>query len=261
MDRLLKLKDRIVARVFKFLTLNFIFPLVYKKAAKKPVDPNKVVFIELRLPSLSNSFKVIYDELVSKYDFTVHTHFFLNVAFRRNVYMRRATDMLRDIATAKYVFMNEGSNCIGSIDVRPETKITQLWHGCGAFKKFGLSTADLIFGASRKEQLKHPFNRNYSLVTISSPEVAWAYEEAMNLSEHKEVIQATGSSRTDVFYDDEFIKNAYETLYEIVPQAKGKKVILYAPTFRGRVARAKTSNMFNIEMFYEKFMKMIHICL
>ena len=253
MDRLLKLKDRIVARVFKFLTLNFIFPLVYKKAAKKPVDPNKVVFIELRLPSLSNSFKVIYDELVSKYDFTVHTHFLRNAAFRRNVYMRRATDMLRDIATAKYVFMNEGSNCIGSIDVRPETKITQLWHGCGAFKKFGLSTADLIFGASRKEQLKHPFNRNYSLVTISSPEVAWAYEEAMNLSEHKEVIQATGSSRTDVFYDDEFIKNAYETLYEIVPQAKGKKVILYAPTFRGRVARAKTSNMFNIEMFYEKF--------
>ncbi len=253
MDRLLKAKDRFVAKVFNFLTLNFIFPLVYKKAARKPVDPNKVVFVELRLPAISNSFKVIFDELVSKYDFTVHAHFLRNAAFRKNVYMRRAIDMLKDIATAKYVFMNEGSNCIGSIDVRPETKITQLWHGCGAFKKFGLSTADLIFGANRKEQLKHPFNKNYSLVTISSPEVAWAYEEAMNLSEHKEVIQATGSSRTDVFYDNEFIKNAYETLYDIVPQAKGKKVILYAPTFRGRVARAQTSKMFNIEMFYEKF--------
>ena len=253
MDKLLKLKDRIVAKVFNFLTLNFIFPLVYKRAAKKDVDPNKVVFVELRLPALSNSFKVIFDELVSKYDFTVHAHFLRNSAFRRNVYMRRAIDMLKDIATAKYVFMNEGSNCIGSIDARKETKIIQLWHGCGAFKKFGLSTADLIFGANRKEQLKHPFNKNYSLVTISSPEVAWAYEEAMNLSEHKEVIQATGSSRTDVFYDEKFIENAYETLYDIVPQAKGKKIILYAPTFRGRVARAKTSRMFNIEMFYEKF--------
>lgn len=251
MDKLLILKDRIVAKIFRILTLNFIFPYTYKKASKKPVDPNKVVFIELRMSKLSNSFKVIFDELVSKYDYDVHTHFLLIGSGRKYQYLTRCIDMLKDIATAKYVFMNEGSNCIGSIDLRPETKLTQLWHGCGAFKKFGLSTADLIFGETRKQQLAHPFNKNYSLVTISSPEVAWAYEEAMNLSEHKEVIQATGCSRTDVFYDKEFIKNAYETLYDVVPEAKGKKVILYAPTFRGRVAKATTSKMLNIKMFYD----------
>lgn len=253
MDRLLKLKDRIIAKVFKILTLDIIFPFVYKRAAKKPVDPNKVVFVEVRLPAVTNSFKVLFDELVSKYDYTVHTHFLRNNAERRNIYFRRCTDMLRDIATAKYVFMNEASNCVGSVKLRPETKITQLWHGCGAFKKFGLSTADLIFGDNRKEQLKHPYYENYSLVTVSSPEVAWAYEEAMNLSGRKEIIKATGSSRTDVFYDKDFIKSAFETLYDVVPQAKGKKVILYAPTFRGRVAKAQTSKMFNIEMFYENF--------
>lgn len=251
MDKLLILKDRIVAKIFRILTLNFIFPYTYKKAAKKPVDPNKIVFIELRMSKLSNSFKVIFDELVSKYDYDVHTHFLLSGTGRKYQYLTRCIDMLRDIATAKYVFMNEGSNCIGSIDLRKETKLTQLWHGCGAFKKFGLSTADLIFGESRKQQLAHPFNKNYSLVTISSPEVSWAYEEAMNLSEHKEVIQATGSSRTDVFYDEKFIKNAYETLYDIVPEARGKKIILYAPTFRGRVAKATTSRMFNLKMFYD----------
>ena len=251
MNRLLKLKDRIVAKVFKILTLDFIFPHVYKKAAKKPVDPNKIVFIEVRLPNVSNSFKVIFDELVSKYDYTVHTHFLRNNVERKHIYLKRCIDMLKDIATAKYVFMNEASNCVGSVKLRPETKITQLWHGCGAFKKFGLSTADLIFGDSRKEQLKHPYYKTYSLVTVSSPEVAWAYEEAMNLSDRKEIIKATGSSRTDVFYDKEFIKNAYETLYDIVPQAKGKKIILYAPTFRGRVANAKTSRMLNLKMFYD----------
>lgn len=251
MDQLLKLKDRIVAKVFRILTLNIIFPLVYKIAAKKSVDNNKVVFIELRMAHLSNSFKVIFDELVSKYNFDVHTHFLLNGSGRKYQYLIRCIDMLKDIATAKYVFLNEGSNCIGSINLRKETKIAQLWHGCGAFKKFGLSTADLIFGETRKQQLRHPFNKNYSLVTISSPEVAWAYEEAMNLSDQKEIIQATGCSRTDVFYDDDFIKSAYETLYDVVPEAKGKKIILYAPTFRGRVAKATTSKMFNIKMFYD----------
>lgn len=252
MDKLLKLKDRIVAKLFKILTLNIIFPLVYKIAARKPVDENKIIFIEIRLPAVSNSFKVIFDELVSKYDFTVHTHFLRNGSGRRNLYLKRCIDMLKDMATAKYVFMNEASNCTSSVELRPETKITQLWHGCGAFKKFGLSTADLIFGDNRKEQLKHPYNRNYSLVTVSSPEVAWAYEEAMDLSDRKEIIKATGSSRTDVFYDEKFIKNAFNTLYDVVPEAKGKKVILYAPTFRGRVASAKTSFMLNLKMFYEE---------
>ena len=252
MDKLLKLKDRIVAKVFRILTLNIIFPLVYKLAARKPVDDNKVVFIELRMEKISNSFKVIFDELVSKYNFEIHTHFLLNGSGRKYMYLSRCVDMLKDIATAKYVFLNEGSNCIGSIDLRPETKIAQLWHGCGAFKKFGLSTADLIFGESRKQQLKHPFNKNYSLVTISSPEVDWAYKEAMNIQEDG-IVQATGCSRTDVFYDDKFIESAYQTLYEIVPEAKGKKVILYAPTFRGRVAKATTSRMLDVKMFYENF--------
>lgn len=34
-----------------------------------------------------------------------------------------------------------------------------------------------------------------------------------------------------------------------MPQAKGKKVILYAPTFRGRVAKAKTPNQLDIAAF------------
>ena len=78
MHKLFKLKDRIIAKVFRILTLNVIFPRTYKKAAKKPVDPNKIVFVEIRLPAVSNSLKVIYDKLVSEYDFDVHLHFLLD---------------------------------------------------------------------------------------------------------------------------------------------------------------------------------------
>ncbi|MBQ7129054.1 MAG: CDP-glycerol glycerophosphotransferase family protein, partial [Clostridia bacterium] len=42
-------------------------------------------------------------------------------------------------------------------------------------------------------------------------------------------------------------------LYKVVPQAKGKKVILYAPTFRGRVASARTPNQLNLGMFEDHF--------
>lgn len=245
-----KLKNIIVKKtnpLYKFYTFKLLYPAVYRRAAKKPVDENKVVFIELRLPTLTNSFKLMYDTLYTNYDFDIHCHFLRNTYVKRKQYRKNCVKMLKDIATAKYVFFDEATNVTAHVKFRPETVITQLWHGCGAFKKFGYSTADAIFGASRKEMDRYPFNRGYTNVTVSSPEVIWAYEEAMNYSHESGVVKALGSSRTDIFYDSEFIEKAHETLYSLMPQAKGKKVILYAPTFRGRVAKAKTPNVLSPE--------------
>ena len=256
-EKLTKAINRYIKRAgnkrFTNKLLDKRIPRTYKAAAKEPVDEKKIVFVEIRHPMVTNSFEVMFDELVNNYDYNIHTHFLLNSNTVRADYAKRVLNAVEDIATAKYVFLNEGSNAISAIPIRPETKVIQLWHGCGAFKRFGFSTADLIFGASRKEQLKHPFNKNYDLVTVSSPEVVWAYKEAMNMPEESEIVQPIGSSRTDIFFKDEYKEAAYDNVYSLIPQAKGKKIILYAPTFRGRVARAKTPERLNIEMFYEEF--------
>ena len=233
--------------LYKYYVFKRLYPRVYRKAAKAPVDENKVVFIEIRLPKLTNSFKLMYDTLYTNYDFDIHCHFLRNTYVTRKQYRENCKAMLADIATAKYVFFDEATNVTSHVQFRPETVITQLWHGCGAFKKFGYSTADAIFGATREEMDKYPFNRGYTNVTVSSPEVIWAYEEAMNYSRESGVVKALGSSRTDIFYDREVIDNAYNTLYGLMPKAKGKKVILYAPTFRGRVAKATTPHVLNPE--------------
>ena len=234
--------------LYRYYVLKLLYPRIYKKYSKLPVDEKKVVFVEIRLPNLTNSYKVLYDELYQNYDFDLHCHFLRNTYVNRTQYRRRCKAFIKDIATAKYVFMDEATNIMGNFKMREETVVTQRWHGCGAFKKFGYSTADAIFGATREEMDKYPFNRNYTNVTVSSPEVIWAYEEAMNYTHESGVVKALGSSRTDVFYDEDFIKASYDALYEVMPQAKGKKVILYAPTFRGRVAKATTPRILNIEL-------------
>lgn len=244
-----KFYKKVKARFFKFFTLRIVFPRAYYKNAKKPVDPNKIVFIEVRLKGVTNSFKLLYDKLITEYDYDIHTHFLRSTFVPRREYFTRCRDMMADIATAKYVFVNEASNVVSCVKVRPETIVTQTWHGCGAFKKFGFSTAELIFGETRKEMLRFPFYKNFTYLTISSPEVAWVYEEAMNLHETPEVIKPIGISRTDVFYDKKFIGDSFKKLYAYMPSAEGKKVILYAPTFRGRVANGKSPAMFNVEMF------------
>lgn len=250
-----KLLRRIVGRIRKFYLFKILYPSTYKKYAGQPIKEDKVVFIEIRQPAISNSFKVLYDDLKKNYRFDIHEHYLRTSFVSRSEHVTRCKEMIQDIADAKYVFLNEASNVVSSVPMRKETIQTQLWHGCGAFKKFGMSTAELIFGDSKKEMLKYPFNRHYTHVTVSSPEVIWAYEEAMNIKPEEGIVKAVGSSRTDVFFDKDYINRAYEHLHELIPQSREKKVILYAPTFRGRVAKAASPDCFDVAQFAKAFSK------
>ncbi|MGH4038716.1 MAG: CDP-glycerol glycerophosphotransferase family protein [Sphaerochaeta sp.] len=238
-------------KVIKFVFYKIVYPYIYKKNARNPIIDNKVIFIEPRLIKMTNSLEILFDELVENYDFNIHTHYLRNNFCRQHEYIKRSMELVADMATAKYIFLCEANDVVSSVKMRKNTSAVQLWHGCGAFKKFGFSTVKLIFGGSKKQLDKYPFYKNLSLVTVSSPEVVWAYEEAMRIPKEKDIVKPIGVSRTDVFYDKVFIKNSYNHLYKLFPAAKGKKVILYAPTFRGRVANGKLDDVFDMELFRE----------
>lgn len=230
-----------------------VLPEAYISQVDKPLQENKVILIEPRYAKLSNSFQVLYQELTENYQFDVHVHLLRDTFVPKEEYLKNCEEMLKDAATAKYIFLTEASRVVSCVPLREETVVTQLWHGCGAFKKFGLSTAELIFGPNRESLQRHPFHKHYALVTVSSPEVIWAYAEAMGLEDQKELIQPLGVSRTDVFFHKERKQVAREKLERLMPAAKGKKVILYAPTFRGRVARAQSSDRLDVEAFQKAF--------
>lgn len=235
----------------RYYALRIMYPHIYKKNAVRPINENKIVFIEARMPEITDSFRYMYDELSKNYNYDINVHFLRAGFVKRKEYERLCRAMTEDIADAKYVFLNDASNVISCLPMRRETIVTQLWHACGAFKKFGMSTADLIFGDDRKTLEKYPYHKNYTYVTVSSPEVIWAYEEAMSYADKKGVVVPTGTSRTDYYFDKTVIDKSYKNLYRIFPQAKDKKIILYAPTFRGRVAKAKTPDKLDIQMFHD----------
>lgn len=234
----------------KYILYKIIYPSIYKFYCNKKINKCKVVFIEPNLNYMSDSLKILYDNMIvsSKYEVQFQTLRQHNDTFYKKIIL--SFEVLKNISDAKVIFIDEACLLLSSCDLRKETKLINVWHGCGAFKKFGWSTADLIFGASREEQLKYPPHRNYAFVTVSAPEVVKHFAEAMRLENEINKILPIGVSRTDVFFDKDFIKKAYEKVYDTVPQAKDKKILLYAPTFRGRVANAKTSNALNIELLY-----------
>ena len=226
------------------------FPKIYSSYCNEPVQENKVLFLEMRFTKLSNSFELIYKALEESGEYDLNCAYVQFNFIRGREYTKRVNEMLKELATAKYVFVDDASLILSSIPLRKETVAINLWHACGAFKKFGRSTAELKFGSSAATLDKYPNYGNLTHVTVSSPEVIWAYEEAMHLP--KGIVKATGVSRTDQFYDKKFVESRKQKLYEIMPEAKDKKVILYAPTFRGHVATAKSPNRIDFERFFQE---------
>ena len=188
----------------KTIILHIVYPFTYKFfTLTKKLNKNKVVFIETRFDKITDSFQLVYKRM-KKEGYEIHEEYLLSLQQGSWAYMSRCLCMLKDISDAHYIFLNDVCNITSCIPLRKESKIFQLWHACGAFKKFGMSTSDLIFGDSRKNQEKFPYYRNQTYVTVSSPEISWAYEEAMDLKGTDTQIVATGISRTDVFYDKDF---------------------------------------------------------
>ena len=250
MSVLKKFKKKFISklrRIRKHYRYKVYFPKVYSSYCTEPVQENKVLFLEMRFTKLSNSFELIYKALEESGEYDLKCSYVQFNFIRGREFTQRVNEMLKELATAKYVFVDDASLILSSIPLRKETVAINLWHACGAFKKFGRSTAELKFGSSAATLDKYPNYGNLTHVTVSSPEVIWAYEEAMHLP--KGIVKATGVSRTDQFYDKEFVESRKQKLYEIMPEAKDKKVILYAPTFQGHVATASSPDRIDFERF------------
>ena len=230
---------RIVRNAAKDFGLGWRVPRAYRQAAKQPIDFRKVLFLESSLEALPESFKALFARFEADPRFDA---VFVSLGKHRvdaNTYLRNCEAFAREAATACVIFLNDASDVVSCLPLRHETYVIQLWHACGAFKRFGMSTADSDYGLSREDIERHPFYENLSLVTVSSPEVEWAYVEAMHLESREDIVQPLGVSRTDVFFDEEFHEQAFRHLFDEVPEAMGKRIVLYSPTYRGDMSCAR----------------------
>lgn len=246
-----KYYNKAASRIYKFATLKVIYPFLYNWYKKKPVDEKKVLLIEVRSLSLTDSYAVLDRELKARGDLNISYQFLGETIVGVFGCLKRGLACVKELATAKAAFVTDACQITSCVNLKEETRLIQIWHACGAFKKFGFSTALLKFGDSEKRMLKYPYYKNISYITVSSPEIVWAYEQAMNSKTFKSKVVPVGVSRTDLFFEKDFIDSAKERVYEAFPNARNKKVILYAPTFRGKVRSAKTG-IVDIDQFYQE---------
>lgn len=158
--------------------------------------------------------------------------------------LRRAAKMA---AGAKVIILEDFYPQIHAIELRKETRLLQLWHACGAFKMFGLSDIGKVNNL-RQDTKNH---RNYSAAFVSGKHMVPFYSEAFGISPDK--VLPLGVPRTDIFFDEDYKRQIHEKLFTKYPVLCGKKVVLFAPTFRGSGNKRAyyPAERFSVEEFLE----------
>ena len=155
---------------------------------------------------------------------------------------------IRDFASSKYVFLVDNFFPLAFMNVEG-MKWVQLWHGTGLFKKFGY---DLLNDEDKK--IMEMFAPKIDLVSVSSENVVDTY--ARNFYVDKSKVKPFGVPRND-FYDekhlsDDYLSDLRESFEKDYPQLKGKKLVLYAPTFREDPKNNAVFDYFDIEKFLDE---------
>lgn len=131
------------------------------------------------------------------------------------------------IAKSRVVVVDDYTPILNDIWALKHCKLIQLWHACGAFKTFGFSRIGKDGGPNQTNRN----HRNYDYAMVSSSEIRRFYAEGFGIDEKN--VLPLGVPRTDDFFRQEYQEQIREKLYETYPVIKGKKVVMFAPTFRG----------------------------
>ena len=223
------------------LILNIILGFLNIFVKRFKIKENQVAFVSLESKYLDSDMKLIYDVLkqdqqlnlkkvVIEYD---------QQGIKQNfLYMLNCIQQLFVINTSKVVIIRD-NNYVVSTFKREGVNVIQVWHACGAIKKFGNALA-------RKYPIK-----NYDYVIANSSYWKKPYSEAFSVKEENVVV--TGMPRVDCLFDDNYLKVSKNKLLAKYPMLKNKKIILYAPTFRGNIYQGFSMLPFDGEKLINSF--------
>ena len=141
------------------------------------------------------------------------------------------------LATARIFVVDDWFFPMDVIEPRSGTVRVQTWHAAGAFKKVGYSVLDKSFGADETMVSLVDIHSNYDVCVMPSGIATRHYMDAFRLPIERFTTEV-GYPRTDLFFDAEHSARATAAIRARYALPAARKVLLYAPTFRGDTVNA-----------------------
>jgi len=225
---------KFIRRLIRFTIWRVMCPVIYRLGCIRPINQNLIFFVHDLDTELGDNFLPLVRLLETKgYRCAFHGKI-KGQGNRLNQYFK-LLHFAWQYPRARAAFLMEVSQRLDACRPRRGTDVVQLWHACGAFKQWGYSTIDRKWGSTARTYRWFPANRFYSYTSVSSPEVIPHYAQAFNCD--PATIHPWGVPRTDFYFQPGIVEQSRRHVLESMPDIGNRKIVLYAPTFRGNSIR------------------------
>lgn len=222
----------------EYLLASTLLRIVGAIAGRLPMHPERVVLATARVATLEGNLAAIHAAIRARHPdrevvLLLEPYSYGFVGKLR--YLVRLVRGMVHLRTAGLFIVDNAYLPIHVAPHRPSTTVVQVWHAVGALKRFGLDATTPPADPERRF-----LHRYYDDVvcTAERSRAPWAAAFGVPL----ERVLPLGTPRIDVFADRAGIDATRERVLARHPGLRGRRVVLYAPTFRGRGAAKHASD-------------------
>lgn len=209
-------KKNIIRSIYRF------FRLFGKKNSKKTI-----LFMSEQNGTIASNLKAVNDRMIERG---------LDKEYRLLYSARSASldghgilswiEVVKKLALSGTIIIDDHAPILDWLKIADDTKIIQLWHAGAGFKSSGYSR----WGCSGAPG-PVSCHRQYAYGIAGSKNIAHFFSEVWGIND--EQVLPTGMPRMDEFLREDYRNERTAELYDKYPMLKGKKVMLFAPTYRG----------------------------
>lgn len=191
-----------------------------------PPRGNRILFASEMRSDMEGNLARVHERMIER---GLDSRYKFRYSFRvpRIATMQTTLRTIYLLATSDIVLIDDYFGLLETLELSPETRIIQLWHAGSGFKAVGYSR----FGTYGSPGLRNA-HRKYTYAITGSKRLVPVYAEAFGIEES--AVVATGLPRVDTFLDTERTQKVVSDFFAKYPNLVDKKIILFAPTFRGR---------------------------
>jgi CDP-glycerol glycerophosphotransferase (TagB/SpsB family) len=197
-----------------------------------PVRADRVVLATARTPHLEGNLLALHDAIATLRPDLQVTLLLEPYSYGLGGKVRYLVRLLRGMVLLRTSGWFIVDNAFLPVHVMPHrrgTTVIQVWHAVGALKRFGWDSRRPLTDPERRF-----LHRYYDRVVCSAERSRAPWAAAFRIPiEH---VLPLGTPRLDGFLDPAAMAAARQRVVERYPQLVGRRVVLHAPTFRGRGA-------------------------
>lgn len=135
------------------------------------------------------------------------------------------------LATSNQIIVDNYYGFLAAVKFKRNVECIQIWHAAGAIKTFGYEDNSIKDRTKRAIKRFRKVYQQFDRVIVGSTGMGEIFQKAFHLTPDK--ILPIGIPRTDFFYNKEKHQAIIYKFFNDYKELADKKIVLYAPTFRG----------------------------